>query len=60
MLFEMLIKDGRIQPVKIEEFLEKAKKNRYFYKKKGEEAILETGLLNIPDEIIPIIGKTIF
>lgn len=58
---EMLIKDGRIQPVKIEEFFEKAKKDiGIFIRKKGEEAILETGVLNIPDEIIPILGRLHF
>ena len=58
---EMLIKDGRIQPVKIEEFLEKAKKDiGIFMRKKGEEAIAECGLLSIPDEIIPILGRLYF
>ncbi len=57
----MLIKDGRIQPVKIEEYLEKAKKEiGTFIRRKGEEAILEVGLLNIPDEIIPILGRLYF
>ena len=38
---EMLIKDGRIQPVKIEECLERAKKDiGIFMRKKGEEAVL--------------------
>lgn len=58
---EMLIKDGRIQPVKIEEFLEKSKKEiGTFIRKKGEEAISETGILNIPDEILPILGRLYF
>lgn len=58
---EMLIKDGRIQPVKIEEFLEKSKKEiGTFIHKKGEEAISETGILNIPDEILPILGRLYF
>lgn len=58
---EMLIKDGRIQPAKIEEFLEKAKREiGTFMRKKGEEAIMEVGVLNIPDEIIPIIGRLYF
>lgn len=58
---EMLIKDGRIQPVKIEEYLEKAKKEiGVFMRKKGEEAVLACGLLSIPEELIPIIGRLYF
>lgn len=58
---EMLIKDGRIQPVKIEEFLEKSKKEiGTFIRQKGEEAIREIGILNIPDDILPILGRLYF
>ena len=58
---EMLIKDGRIQPAKIEECLEKAKKEiGVFMRKKGEEAVLVCGLLSIPEELIPIIGRLYF
>lgn len=58
---ELLIKDGRIQPVKIEECLEKAKKDiGLFMKKKGEEAVLACGLFSIPSELIPIIGRLYF
>ena len=58
---EMLIKDGRIQPAKIEEYLEKAKKDiGVFMRKKGEEAVFACGLLSIPDQIIPIIGRLYF
>ncbi len=58
---EMLIKDGRIQPAKIEEYLEKAKKDiGIFMRKKGEEAVLSCGLLSIPEELIPIIGRLYF
>lgn len=58
---EMLIRDGRIQPAKIEEFLEKAKREMgTFIRKKGEEAIRECGILNIPDEILPILGRLYF
>jgi ribonuclease Y len=58
---EMLIKDGRIQPAKIEECLDKAKKDiGIFMRKKGEEAVLACGLLSIPEEMIPIIGRLYF
>ena len=58
---ELLIKDGRIQPAKIEEFLDKAKKEiGVFMRKKGEEAVLACGLLSIPEELIPIIGRLYF
>lgn len=58
---EMLIKDGRIQPAKIEECLEKAKKDiGIFMKKKGQEAVLACGLLSMPEELIPIIGRLYF
>jgi ribonucrease Y len=57
----MLIKDGRIQPAKIEECLDKAKKEiGMFIRKKGEEAVLSCGLLSIPDELIPILGRLYF
>lgn len=58
---EMLIKDGRIQPVKIEEYIEKAKKDiGVFMKKKGEEAVLACGLLSVPEPLIPLIGRLYF
>lgn len=58
---EMLIKDGRIQPAKIEEFLDKAKKDiGTFVRKKGEEALSVCGLISIPEELTPIIGRLYF
>ncbi len=58
---EMLIKDGRIQPAKIEEYVEKAKRDiGLFIKKKGEEAIMECGLIGIPDALVPLIGRLYF
>jgi len=58
---DALIKDGRIQPVKIEELIEKAKKDiGLFMRKKGEEAVLEAGVLSVPDALIPIIGRLYF
>jgi ribonucrease Y len=58
---ENLIKDGRIQPVKIEEFLEKAEKEiLQILRKKGEEAVYECGLLNIDEGLIPVLGRLHF
>lgn len=58
---EMLIKDGRIQPAKIEECIDKAKKDiGLFIRKKGEEAVLACGVLSVPDELIPILGRLYF
>ena len=58
---EMLIKDGRIQPAKIEEYVEKAKRDiGLFMKKKGEEAIMECGLIGIPDALAPLVGRLYF
>ncbi len=58
---EMLIKDGRIQPAKIEEYVEKAKRDiGLFMKKKGEEAIIECSLVGIPDALVPLIGRLYF
>ncbi|MEN9338143.1 MAG: hypothetical protein RIQ41_457 [Candidatus Parcubacteria bacterium] len=58
---EMLIKDGRIQPAKIEECIDKAKKDiGLFMRKKGEEAVLACGVLSVPDELIPLLGRLYF
>lgn len=58
---EMLIKDGRIQPAKIEECIDKSKKEiGLFIRKKGEEAALEAGVLSIPDELLPVLGRLYF
>lgn len=58
---EKLIADGRIQPAKIEEYLEKSEKEiGQIMKKKGEEALYETGILNIDERLIPLIGRLYF
>lgn len=58
---QMLIADGRIQPAKIEECIEKAKKDiGIFIRKKGEEAVLVCGLVSVPDELISILGRLYF
>ena len=58
---EKLIKDGRIQPVKIEEKVEEAK--REIDKRMmeiGEQAALEVGVIGFPKEIIQLLGRLHF
>ncbi len=58
---QKLIKDGRIQPAKIEEKVEEAKteieKRMYEI---GEEAAYEVGILGLPKEIIQLLGRLSF
>ncbi len=59
--FEKLLKDGRIQPAKIEEKVEEARRELDERMRKiGEEAAYEVGVLDIPKEIIPVIGRLNF
>lgn len=58
---ENLIIDGRIQPVKIEKEIEKAKGEiNKIIKEKGEQAALECGVLNLDPRIIAILGRLYF
>lgn len=55
---ENLIKDGRIQPAKIEEFFEKAKSEiNEIVKKSGEDAVHECGIYTLDPRIIAILGR---
>jgi len=55
---DRLILDGRIQPAKIEETVEKAKEEvEKMIKKKGEAAIYETGVLNLDPKLVSILGR---
>ena len=55
---ERLIKDGRIQPAKIEEFIEEGKKELALdLKKAGEEALYEMGLTGIDPKLVSIVGR---
>ena len=55
---EKLIVDGRIHPARIEEMVEKAKKEvENIIKEAGEEATFETGVHGIHPEIIRLLGK---
>jgi len=58
---ENLIIDGRIQPARIEEFIEKAKAEvNKTIKKKGEEAVYECGILDLDPRIVSILGRLYF
>ena len=55
---ERLIADGRIHPARIEETVEKVKKELdQQVKQNGEEAMYEVGLFGIHPEIIKLLGK---
>ncbi len=58
---ENLIIDGRIQPAKIEETVEKAKADvNKIIKEKAEAAAFETGVLNLDPRLLMILGRLHF
>jgi ribonuclease Y len=58
---ENLIADGRIQPARIEEFVEKAKKEiATTMQKMGEKAAYEAGVINLHPDLIKILGRLHF
>jgi len=58
---ENLITDGRIQPAKIEEFVEKAKVDtNKLIKEKGEAAAFECGVYNLDPKLLAILGRLHF
>ena len=58
---ENLIIDGRIQPAKIEETVEKAKAEvNKIIKEKAEAAAFETGVLNLDPRLLMILGRLHF
>lgn len=55
---EKLIKDGRIQPAKIEEYVEEAKKELAIdLKKTGEEALHKMGVIGVDPKLASIVGR---
>ena len=58
---EKLIVDGRIHPARIEEMVDKAKKEvDNFMKEKGEQAVFETNIHGLHPEIVKLIGRLTF
>jgi ribonuclease Y len=58
---EMLLKDGRIQPAKIEEMVEEARKQvAKTVKQMGEKACFEAGVPNLHPDLVTIIGRLHF
>lgn len=58
---EMLMKDGRIHPARIEEVVAKAKKQiDKEVRQAGEDAMRETGVVGIPKEMLLLLGELKF
>lgn len=55
---ESLVKDGRIHPARIEEAVQKAKKEvSQEIKEAGEQAILDAGISGAPKELVKLLGR---
>lgn len=55
---EMLMKDGRIHPGRIEEVVEKAQKEvQKDVMRAGEDAAREVGIIGIPKEVLQLLGE---
>ena len=58
---EKLIEDGRIQPARIEEVITTTQKEwEVLLREIGEKVLWELNIHNVPDEIVPVIGKLRF
>lgn len=58
---EMLLKDGRVHPGRIEEVVEKAQKQvQKDVVRAGEDAAREVGVLGVPKEILQLLGELKF
>ena len=58
---ELLLKDGRVHPGRIEEVVEKAQKNvEKDVVRAGEDAAREVGIIGIPKEILHLLGELRF
>jgi ribonuclease Y len=60
-VMEMLMKDGRIHPGRIEEVVEKAQKEvQKDVMRAGEDAAREVGIIGIPKEVLQLVGELKF
>lgn len=58
---EMLLKDGRVHPGRIEEVVDKAQKNvAKDVVRAGEDAAREVGIIGVPKEILQLLGELKF
>lgn len=58
---DKLLRDGRIQPARIEQEIERAEQEiAKKIKEAGEAAVYETGVLDLPDKLIQILGRLQF
>jgi len=58
---EKLIQDGRIQPARIEEMVEKAEKEiMNEIKESGERAVYETGVIDLDPKLVQLLGRLRF
>ena len=58
---ENLVKDGRIQPTRIEDEVEKAREEiKQQIKKAGEQAVFQTGVLGLDPKLIHLLGRLHF
>ncbi len=61
MALEMLIQDGRIQPARIEETVEKARTEiEKEVKKSGEQAAFEVGIFDLDPRLVTLLGRLAF
>jgi len=58
---ERLVKDGRIQPARIEEIVEKVKEDvDKQIQDFGEKAVIDAGVIGLPPKIIKLLGRLYF
>ncbi|HPC30664.1 MAG TPA: ribonuclease Y [Candidatus Paceibacterota bacterium] len=55
---EKLLRDGRIQPARVEQEIEKAEQEiNKKIREAGEAAVYETGVLDLPEKLVQVLGR---